>query len=168
MMKYDTDKHEDLIPAYEKLFADIRHEKLKILEVGVLRGGSMRWLSNYFPNSEIYGIDIVLPDIKVDRVKMLQIDQNDNDKLENLATIGFDIIIDDGCHYPKETKNTFDVLWKATKHYIVEDWDAGINNPAKYAGLEQVVFDITKRRLELGIKELIIYTRKKSYAYFKK
>ena len=61
--EYDTDKHKDLIPTYEKLFENMRNDKLKILEIGVLRGGSMLWLKDFFPNSEIYVVDIKLPEM---------------------------------------------------------------------------------------------------------
>ncbi|MFA7466429.1 MAG: hypothetical protein WCZ08_03375 [Parcubacteria group bacterium] len=167
--KYDTDKYKDLIPAYEELFADIRNEKLKILEVGVWRGGSMLWLKDFFPNAEIYGIDINLPKMNEERITLIQADQNDTEKLKEIAKIGFDIVIDDGSHFPKETQNTLNVFWEATKkHYIIEDWDAGINKPSKYKGLENVVFGVIRKRHELGIKRLQVEAGRKSYAYFLK
>ena len=43
---------------YEKKFERLKNEKLKILEIGVSAGLSMEMWAEYFPYSEIYGVEI--------------------------------------------------------------------------------------------------------------
>ena len=45
-------------PIYDKHFAPFRDQNINILEIGVLRGGSMRMWEKYFPKANIFGIDI--------------------------------------------------------------------------------------------------------------
>ncbi|HUS99584.1 MAG TPA: hypothetical protein VMY59_04610 [Candidatus Thermoplasmatota archaeon] len=165
-----TDKYENgLITEYELLFLPIHRELLKILEVGVFHGGGLEWLSKYFLNSEIYGVDIELHSTKF---PIFKCDQNDtNGLLEIVDEIGpFDIVIDDGCHYKKETANTFNVLWLYTKMYVIEDWIAHYFEGGKYYGMLDVVTDIMRRKKELRISEmrLILKDPKCSLAYFKR
>lgn len=168
-MTYDTDKLQGgLIAEYERLFAGIKDQPMKILEVGVLRGGSILWMLDFFPNATIYGIDIKLPDIRHERLTLIEANQNDTLKLQEIAKIGFDLVIDDGCHFPKETQNTFNVFWPAAKRYIIEDWDAAFRNHARYSGLEQVITGIISNINKLSIGDIEISCKKKSFAYFKK
>ena len=46
---------------YELYFDKIRFENLKILEIGVQNGFSLKMWEKYFQNSLIYGIDIKAP-----------------------------------------------------------------------------------------------------------
>jgi len=43
---------------YESHFAPLRKKRLKILEIGVAKGCSVRMWQEYFPNSMIFAIDI--------------------------------------------------------------------------------------------------------------
>ena len=61
--KYKTDKCNwchNYTKKYDELFKDIRFKKLKILEIGIGSAPmpSLRLWKEYFPNSQIYGIDI--------------------------------------------------------------------------------------------------------------
>lgn len=70
---------------YQHHFAPLRTKKLKILEIGVggyddpLSGGdSLRMWKTYFPNSMIYGLDIVdKSSLEEDRIKIFQGSQVD-------------------------------------------------------------------------------------------
>ena len=42
---------------YESLFQDYRHKTIKILEIGVLFGNSLKLWHEYFTNGSIYGIE---------------------------------------------------------------------------------------------------------------
>lgn len=165
-----TDKYENgLIVEYEELFLSIHREPLKILEVGVYQGGGLGWLSKYFPNSEIYGIDIDVP--KTD-FQVFKCNQNDTAQLHHIAEqIGpFDIVIDDGSHFKSETALTFTALWPFTKMYVIEDWIAHYFEGGKYYGILDVVTSIMRRKKELQISEmrLILKDPKCSLAYFKR
>jgi hypothetical protein len=43
---------------YAEQFHDLRHSVKKVLEIGVFRGHSLLMWHDYFPNAEIYGVDI--------------------------------------------------------------------------------------------------------------
>ena len=57
--KSDKIKH-GYIEIYEKYFEKIKEQKLKILEIGIADGKSLLTWSDYFVNSLIIGIDILL------------------------------------------------------------------------------------------------------------
>jgi hypothetical protein len=80
---------------------------LRVVEFGVFRGASIRWLAECFPDAEIIGADIlpVQPDWpRDDRVSYRQVDQADRDRVRTMLE-GIDgevdLIIDDGSHIPQ-------------------------------------------------------------------
>ncbi len=128
-IKYGTDKSSkchNYTAVYENMFGAIREEPLKILEIGVATGASLRMWLEYFPKAEIHGIDITLenltkPAINSDRVTFHIGNQSDKDFLDSIG-IDFDIIIDDGSHRVEDQIFAFKCLWPNTKMvYIVED-----------------------------------------------
>jgi hypothetical protein len=119
---------------YEKYFVPIRNKKLKILEIGIGGyddpkdgGSSLKLWKTYFPNSMIYGIDIVdKRAFEEDRIKIFQGSQDDEGFLRKvIAETGeLDIILDDGSHINEHVIKTFKILFPALKDdgiYIVED-----------------------------------------------
>lgn len=181
-MKYPTDKiQHKLIPEYEILFSDYKNKYIKILEIGVKRGGSLMWMADYFSNAEIIGGDMIVPKnidglLKYNnRIHICELDQNN---LKSLIKIGndygpFDIIIDDGCHQAMGTKNTFEILWEkmiCNGLYIIEDFIAGYWPNTRFKGVPNIITDIMLRKNELGITDygIILKEPKCSIAYFKK
>lgn len=61
-----TDKHtvHAYMDTYESKFAPRRFTAKRVLEIGINHGGSLRMWHDYFPNAEIYAIDI-LPDSQI-------------------------------------------------------------------------------------------------------
>ena len=115
---------------YEKVFSDRRFEKLKILEIGVANGHSIASWHHYFPNSEIYGIDIKKPYkffYKSLRVKYHEIDILNDKKINKFLKKNgkFDYIIDDSLHTLeamfKNIKNFYPYL-NSGGAYILEDY----------------------------------------------
>jgi len=115
---------------YEKVFSDRRFEKLKILEIGVANGHSIASWHHYFPNSEIYGIDIKKPYkffYKSLRVKYHEIDILNDKKINKFLKKNgkFDYIIDDSLHALetmfKNIKNFYPYL-NSGGAYILEDY----------------------------------------------
>jgi hypothetical protein len=95
-------------PVYEQHFAALRDEPLRVLEVGVWRGASLRVWLEYFPRSTVVGVDVAfksdnLGDLRADqRVTLIEADSRAV-KLDGL----FDIIIDDGSHTPQDQLATY-------------------------------------------------------------
>jgi SAM-dependent methyltransferase len=119
---------------YEKLFAPLRDEPLRILEIGLARVEAGRecpslrvWL-DYFPNAQVFGFDIEdHSDFVHERARVYRGDQGDPATLRAFKRwVGgpMDIIIDDGSHYfhhqQTSLANLFDLL-KPGGLYIIED-----------------------------------------------
>jgi len=142
--KYVTDKRgleHNYVPFYEKYFESLRNKKLKILEIGIYRpnpnnndgrqvGASLKTWYEYFPNAEIYGVDLTdFSDIENDRIKTLIGNQGHRGPggLENIITSfgsDFDIIIDDGGHTMQQQLVTLGYMFKHLKPggiFVIED-----------------------------------------------
>jgi hypothetical protein len=129
---YGTDKssdHHNYCVKYEKYLPFKRYDILKILEIGILYGQSLKVWKDYFYRSQIIGIDI-LPECKKyeeDRIKIEIGSQTDKDFL--LWIVGrhgpFDMIIDDGSHMNSDVIYSFEELFKMVRFgggvYVVED-----------------------------------------------
>ena len=114
----DKSKRHKYHTVYERHFESIRNNSINILEVGVFKGSSTAAFHEYFPNANLYGIDIFTRvDIKSisihkeERVQFIHADStkpNIGDILnDTFEDIKFDIIIDDACHTPEANMLTF-------------------------------------------------------------
>ena len=95
-------------------FNDIRHSVKKVLEIGVFRGHSLLMWHDYFPNAEIYGVDISFEwhNLGVNavelckdkpRIHLLEADactDKTYHQVMNKWGDNFDIILDDASHHP--------------------------------------------------------------------
>jgi len=130
-LKFRTDKSSgghNYLALYERYFAPIRSEKVKILEIGVLNGASLAVWEEYFPNGTIIGADInnAVRRFARPRVEIAIIDQSD---IEQLVQLGlkygpFDVIIEDGSHFWDHQITSLKTLFPFVKNggiYIVED-----------------------------------------------
>ena len=114
---------------YDRHFVPRRYEPLKVLEIGVWEGASLRMWQQYFPQAQIVGADnditrCIQP--LPERVRLWEMDQSSAESLVNMAKeLGpWDIIIDDGSHMPLHQVITFEELWphlNAGGLYCVED-----------------------------------------------
>jgi hypothetical protein len=132
---YDTDKVPNgYLRYYDNWFAPWVDRPVRLLEIGVHRGGSLALWCDYFPKGSIAGIDLVQPP-KVDtRARFFAGSQSDSEFLRAAVREAFDgapadIVIDDASHLARETKITFDALfedWLAPGGlYVIEDWGTG-------------------------------------------
>lgn len=130
-IKHGTDKSSEIhnyLVKYEKYFPYKREDSLKLLEIGVLHGESLRMWKEYFYNSEIIGIDLN-PDSKQHEESRIEIEvgsQHDSKFLEEVGKKyeSFDMIIDDGSHVNSHVIFSFEKLFKFLKPgglYVVED-----------------------------------------------
>jgi hypothetical protein len=116
---YATDKlsAHSYIPVYEQLFQHRKKKVFNILEIGIGSGGSMQLWNDYFPNANIYGIDLNythdylkcyqrIHQIKDDAYSIQCIEDNFISK-----HINFDIVIDDGPHNKKSQMMTMQLYF---------------------------------------------------------
>jgi hypothetical protein len=106
---------------YEETFQNFRFKKIRILEIGIDSGLSLKLWKDYFTDAEIIGVDIRIPDIDTG-CKMVCGDATQKETFDGLGT--FDIIIDDGSHLFKHQIKTFNILFPLLNSggiYIIED-----------------------------------------------
>jgi len=112
---------------YDYHLSSLRFDKLKIFEIGIFDGASLRMWEEYFPNSIIYGIDILAEPqsilINQNRIKSYKLDAGDIVSLkEFIKEHGpFDIVIDDGSHFTNHQWISWKMLSGECKIFIWED-----------------------------------------------
>jgi hypothetical protein len=125
-----TDKNtsHSYINTYERIFSSKKNDKNNILEIGIgepkqnkQNGGSIKLWHDYFPNSTIYGLDIICISNVNDCIKnndrinlITSVDAYNKTFIENTFIkndIKFDILIDDGPH-------TLDSMVFFVKNYL--------------------------------------------------
>jgi SAM-dependent methyltransferase len=133
--RYETDKGPGYYRVYEKKFAPLKNLPVKLLELGVAKGGSLKLWRDYFETGTIVGLDSEAMPQK-DSANQLHIYKGKQEDITLLDTIrdecapeGFDIIIDDASHLAEPTRTSF---WHLLKHhlkpggiYVIEDWGTG-------------------------------------------
>ncbi|HZR66242.1 MAG TPA: hypothetical protein VFA85_13920 [Terriglobales bacterium] len=136
---YETDKvKHGYLNTYDLVLEPWVNKEIRLLEIGVRSGGSLRLWRDYFPRGTIIGIDRSLPRnfVPGERIFIFQGDQSDTRFLSQVANKiapeGFDIIIDDASHIGELTKIAF---WHLFEHhlkpgglYAIEDWGTGYRN----------------------------------------
>jgi hypothetical protein len=138
--QYDTDKvslNTDYLRRYEARLSHLRDREIRLLELGVLRGGSLLMWRDFFVHGTIVGLDKapVAVDDPTGRVHVYRGEQQDLGLLDRVATQrapeGFDVIIDDCSHLGELTRASF---WHLFEHhlrpggiYVIEDWGTGYN-----------------------------------------
>ena len=152
ILKYGSDKNlSEYTQIYEPVFRDIREEVTTFLEVGIgtlqpeipssfvgnpghfpyyKPGGSLRAWRDYFPNAQVYGMDVAEDcRIEEERIKTFIVSSTDSQLCDNeLQTLQFDIIIDDGLHTGLGQLQTMKNLFHRVKdggYYVIEDCGGG-------------------------------------------
>ncbi len=88
-MEY-TEKWGDILKPY-------KNKTKNYLEIGLYRGVTLPWWKDYF-DCEVYGIDIDLTNLEIDKNKfhVYEADASDPNKIPtDFASIKFDVIVDD-------------------------------------------------------------------------
>jgi hypothetical protein len=134
---YDTDKakHTHYLRNYEEYFRPLHDKEIRLLELGIYKGGSLLMWRDYFEKGLIVGLD--LQPVKIDdpsgRIRLYEGMQQDTALLDRigqeLAPDGFDVIIDDCSHIGELTRisfwHLFDIHLKSGGLYVIEDWSTG-------------------------------------------
>lgn len=136
-MKYECDKvsrhkyHE----IYPKIFEKYKNETINLFEIGVDEGKSLKVWKEYYPNCNVFGLDIQ-NEIVNENVTIYKGDQSNIDDLKSIIdkTPKCDIIIDDGSHIAEHQLKTFNFLFenllKDGGTYIIEDVECSYWNPS--------------------------------------
>jgi demethylmacrocin O-methyltransferase len=182
---YDIDKgpeRHDYADRYRSFLRPFRSEAITLLEIGILKGGSLRLWRRFLPKARIVGIDLELPDLDLPGVEMHRGDQSDEEFLESLISRygGFDVVIDDGSHVGTHVRTSFRVLFPALRPggwYVIEDletsyWESHEGGPPGSPGtavdlvkslVDRTQIDSGDRDIaELHIFEGIAFVRKAS------
>lgn len=129
---YESLKHNHYPEIYDEYFGPYRDQEINFLEIGVRQGGSLEIFRKYFPNANIYALEIdrdVIPG-PIFKLKNTEVVIGDATNLETINQLmekvdgKFDIILDDGSHLPEQQIATYNLLWRHLKSpgvYMVED-----------------------------------------------
>lgn len=110
----ETEITHTYLAVYGEIFARLKDENNKILEIGIGMGDSLNLWAEYFTQSIIYGIDHDLPQIRnvslYDNIRVIGVrDAYIAETVNLLRDIGkFNIIIDDGSHWLFHQKYVID------------------------------------------------------------
>jgi len=144
--KYDTDKSSQRNNVtdyrhchpytlfYEGLFRNKKNDKLNIAELGILEGGSLRMLQEYFTHAEIYGFEFnndLIAQFKdnynTERINLSNLDVTNADsiiKALNDCNVLYDIIIEDTTHQFEDQIRVIENVYQYLKPggvLIIED-----------------------------------------------
>lgn len=168
-------KWKHYFPIYEKHFAPLRKKSIKMLEIGVLNGGSLEMWSSYFPKSTIVGIDISencrQHEQKDKNIHVRIGDQSDRSFLQKLTNeFGeFDLILDDGSHHVSHVNKTFQFMFPKLSNngiYFIEDVHAsyykthggGLNAKSTIVNVAKDLIDSIHAEYTKGLKEPDYFT----------
>lgn len=164
---FGTDKeynHRYISNFYEKEFEKYKNKHIRILEIGIHRGGSLALWHHYFDDADIYGIDS--QDFGAfhncqpyPRVKVIYTDGYRKDFADVLPN--FDIVIDDGPHTKESHLQSLKLYLPKIKEggvFIIEDI-AQMEWTEEYKALvpSWMSYEIFDIREPSGISDSIIF-----------
>jgi hypothetical protein len=148
-LKYGTDKSSvghSYAKYYDMFFNRLKKGGVRLLEIGIDKGDSMKMWADYFPNveSSIHGIDL-RSDYEYLKLWNIFTHVVDHSSSADLIVFGesydqyFDIIIEDGSHQSADSILTFETLFPYLKpggYYCIEDmlcdydprWNKGVSS----------------------------------------
>lgn len=120
---------------YDTHLGPLQDQPIRLLELGVARGDSLRHWEARLPRAQITGLDVTPcpANFASGRVQTYVGEQQDTALLDRIAAErapqGFDVIIDDASHVGQLTRVCF---WHLFRHhlkpggfYFIEDWGTG-------------------------------------------
>ena len=130
--KYSSDKcHQghNFIHFYDRLLSPQRDSVKRFFEIGILNGASHLMWRDFFPQAEIFGIDLKDYSIQAEKdgINTFVADQSNRADLQRFINKyggNFDVILDDGGHAMDHQQVSFGFLFQFLKpggYYIIED-----------------------------------------------
>ena len=124
-------KWDSYLDVYERALSSLRGAPISLLEVGVQNGGSLEIWSRYFPNArDIIGCDVNPECARLafsdPRIRVVIGNVNSQEAFGAIRSLcpAFDVILDDGSHFPDDIISTFLNYFPALKPggvYAIED-----------------------------------------------
>ena len=150
-------KPHDYCRHLERFFEPIRHNPIKLVEIGIGSGESVRTWLEYFTVPRVFGVDIVAntnewntPGAKThERYTFSHGDQSDTVFWKKFIEVhggDWGIVIDDGSHAASDIKKTFTRLWpyiSAGGIYVAEDLNYDVNSRVWTESLVRHIHDGT-------------------------
>lgn len=117
---------------YDFLFHSFRNDKFNLVEFGCLGGSSLRTWKKYFPNAEIYGVDLDenAKNLEEERINIVignAAAKETFNEFKNKIASAF-IILDDASHAWGDQRRSLELFWDLVSpggFYIVEDLECG-------------------------------------------
>ena len=116
---------------YDKIFCNIKDEKINIMEIGSFYGNASAALFFYFKNANIFGVDIN-PDMfkyRSERIRNFRVDSSSSQSIKNKILdldISFKVIIEDASHMLKDQIISLFMLFPTIQsggYFIIEELD---------------------------------------------
>ncbi|MGO4441566.1 hypothetical protein [Rhizobium sp. RAF56] len=158
-----SDKWSIYLDVYERLFAPFRNKPVRLLEIGVMNGGSLEIWRKYFAKAEaIVGCDIN-PDCSQLRfednvIEVIVGDSNSDETQSKILSCSskYDIIIDDGSHMSSDIVRSFARYFGNLAEggiYIAEDlhcsywagYEGGFNDPYSSMSFFKRLLDVVNK-----------------------
>lgn len=162
---------------YEFYFGQFRTKRIKLLEIGVAGGASLRVWERYFQSATIIGADINPNAVRFqrDRVSIEIIDQSNVNDLNVLGTKHgpFDIILDDGSHMWEHQITTLRTMFPFLTDdgiYVVEDLQTNFGQLQKdFRGLADFsCVEYLKKLVDIRVGDELIDISGEQDAFLKK
>lgn len=150
----------DYLSRYQREFGHWRNDSIRLLEIGLNKGASIKLWLQYFPNATVYGIDINdfknevgIEDHSLPRFTFVKGDAGDVNfwnTFNDVHAAPFDVIIDDGCHFSGPIQIAFNHLWRRVSpggYYIIEDLSE-VRNPNSHTEGFPTQVEIVQKLIE--------------------
>ncbi len=191
-IKFGTDKaspQHDYLSFYENYFQKFRDKPIKIVEIGILNGASIKMWSNYFRLGTIIGCDIKKNTTRFAGGRTI-VEILDQSNIQELVDLGvkhgpFDIIIEDGSHKWEHQITTLRTLYPFLKEggiYVAEDLQTNYGSMQNdYRGVSSITcVEYLKKALDIRVSDsqtdiskeedafLRTYARSMNLSFYKK
>lgn len=158
-IRYRTDKcslDHNYLKKYELFLERYRTKQIRLLELGVFMGSSLQMWKEYYPQGEIYGVDIMdfCKQFDGERIHVLQRDLSKPDEVAALREIHPDIIVDDASHVTSHQILALFTLFDCLPSggiYIIEDMETSLNINLfpGYVDTELTAYEVCSRIAEI-------------------
>jgi predicted O-methyltransferase YrrM len=129
-LRHGTDKahYHHYMPDYQVLLSG--RQVLRLLEIGVMNGDSLRMWEELFPNATVVGVDINQA-YEWNATHVMIADATNSAAMHRVNDIygPFDVIIDDGSHDFQDVEATFKIMFPLMRTggiYVIEDLNENV------------------------------------------